>query len=338
MTTVAVQRVSNSRPVEWSMVEVGQLAEFVNGYPFKPDEWTTSTGDPIVRIQNLTDPAKPYNYFAGTIDERYRVYPGDLLISWSASLDTFLWNGPNAWLNQHIFKVTPNAGVVDADFLYFLMKREIRNIALSARGSTMKHVTGKIFRQHRVFIPPLDEQRRIARILSTIQRSRKAIFESLRAAHNLKVAFKRHCFTQNIKSAPRVYLRDLTCTIDTGPFGSQLHAEEYVDDGVRVLNPMHLCENGVSPDVSPVYVTEATARRLSRHRLREHDVVVPRRGNLSRYALIQGDLVDELCGTGSIKVRLSDERLSPAYFALYFGSEDAQRYLQDTATGTIMPN
>jgi restriction endonuclease S subunit len=49
-------------------------------------------------------------------------------------------------------------------------------------------------------------------------------------------------------------------------------------------------------------------------------------------------LVGELCGTGSIKIRLDDARVSPAYFALYFGSDSAQRYLRDAATGTIMPN
>jgi len=195
MKTDVVQFIGTSQARTWSTVEVGDLGEFVNGYPFKPDEWTVSHGDPIIRIQNLTDSSKPFNYFAGNIATRYRVHRGDLLISWSASLDAFLWSGPDAWLNQHIFKVTPNTDVVDPDFLYFLMKREIRNIALSARGSTMKHVTGKIFRQHRVSLPPLDEQRRIARILSIIQRARESTTEALGTAEALRRSITARLFT-----------------------------------------------------------------------------------------------------------------------------------------------
>jgi|GEM_PF-1287423 type I restriction enzyme S subunit len=217
MKTDAAQFADISQAGTWSMVEVGDLGEFVNGYPFKPGEWAVSKGDPIIRIQNLTDPAKPFNYFAGDIGARYRVHPGDLLVSWSASLDAFLWNGPDAWLNQHIFKVTPNMDVVDPDFLYFLMKREIRNIALSARGSTMKHVTGKIFRQHRVSLPPLDEQRRIARILSTIQVAIASSDNEVRNSRTLRRSLLTTLLRDAQKSSPMLPLEDIA-TIERGRF------------------------------------------------------------------------------------------------------------------------
>jgi type I restriction enzyme S subunit len=172
----------------WRTVSVGDLGEFVNGYAFKSADWAESGGAPIIRIQNLTDPSKPYNNYHGTIPQRYRVTHGDLLISWSASLDAFIWRGPDAWLNQHIFKVSPNEQLVDPGFLYFLMKREIRTIAQSARGSTMKHVTGKAFREHEVLLPPLDEQRRIARILLTIQGAVDAAWNVVRSHRSLKTA------------------------------------------------------------------------------------------------------------------------------------------------------
>ncbi|HVC22732.1 MAG TPA: restriction endonuclease subunit S [Candidatus Dormibacteraeota bacterium] len=199
MNNDVTERPRESQKSTWSTVEVGDLGEFVNGYPFMPDEWTVSQGDPIIRIQNLTDPAKPFNYFAGTVATRYRVHDGDLLISWSASLDAFIWNGPDAWLNQHIFKVTPNTDVVDPDFLYFLMRREIRNIALSARGSTMKHVTGKIFRQHKVSIPTLDEQRRIARILSTVRLTQACVYRSTRILADLRKSVAARLFAPSDK-------------------------------------------------------------------------------------------------------------------------------------------
>lgn len=89
----------------WRWLELGEVADFVNGYAFNNTHWGDS-GRPIIRIQNLTGTSSKFNYFDGEVDYRYSVDPGDLLISWSASLDAFIWSGPKAWLNQHIFRVT----------------------------------------------------------------------------------------------------------------------------------------------------------------------------------------------------------------------------------------
>ena len=227
--------------------------------------------------------------------------------------------------------LAPDTTRFDPLYFYFALK----GLDIPSRGYN-RHWA--LLREMTVPRPPLAEQCRIARILSTILRSEGATADSLHAVQKLKVAFKRYCLDYPTESGTNVHLRDLDGAIETGPFGSQLHASEYERTGIRVLNPIHLCENGVNPDVEPVYVSEDTASRLSRHRLQKGDVVVPRRGDLSRYVLVRGDLVGELCGTGSIKVRLNDQRVSPAYFALYYGSEIAQSYIRDAATGTIMPN
>ena len=84
---------------------LGSVAEFVNGAPFAPEDWGVN-GTRIVRIQNLTDPTKPYNRTTRRVDSRLYVEPGDLLVSWSASLGVFEWAGPDvAVVNQHIFRV-----------------------------------------------------------------------------------------------------------------------------------------------------------------------------------------------------------------------------------------
>lgn len=74
----------------WRWVKLGQLAQYVNGYPFKASQWSDK-GKPIIRIQNLTGTSPTYNCFDGTLSERYLVTPGTLLISWSATLDVFVW-------------------------------------------------------------------------------------------------------------------------------------------------------------------------------------------------------------------------------------------------------
>jgi len=64
---------------------LGEVAEFINGLAFKPDDWTEE-GRRIIRIQNLTDQTKPYNRSTRKVDEKFVAKPGDILVSWSASL------------------------------------------------------------------------------------------------------------------------------------------------------------------------------------------------------------------------------------------------------------
>jgi type I restriction enzyme S subunit len=92
----------------WGEEKIGKVANLVNGRAFKPTDWGT-VGLPIVRIQNLNNPRKPFNYFAGKIDNKHKLENGDILISWSGtpgtSFGAFIWERGEAVLNQHIFRV-----------------------------------------------------------------------------------------------------------------------------------------------------------------------------------------------------------------------------------------
>jgi type I restriction enzyme S subunit len=97
------------------------------------------------------------------VDPIYRVNTGDLLVSWSATLDAFLWDREPGLLNQHIFKVVPDENVVGKRFLFYLLKMAIAEMIKSEHlhGSTMKHINRGPFLAHRVLIPPLHVQHQI---------------------------------------------------------------------------------------------------------------------------------------------------------------------------------
>ena len=141
---------------------LGDLAEYQNGAAFKPADWE-HRGTPIVRIQNLTDPAKPLNRTTRKVSERHRVRNGDILVSWSATLDAFIWERGEAWLNQHIFRVVSNTELIDKRFLFLLLKHEIAALVETEHlhGSTMKHINRGPFLAHRIALPPRSEQVRI---------------------------------------------------------------------------------------------------------------------------------------------------------------------------------
>lgn len=84
--------------------KLGNIATYLNGYAFKPSDWSED-GLPIIRIQDLTGTSTDPHYYNQKYDEKYEINDGDVLISWSASLGVYVWHGEKALLNQHIFKV-----------------------------------------------------------------------------------------------------------------------------------------------------------------------------------------------------------------------------------------
>ena len=149
-------------PDGWSWARIDDTGQYVNGLAFKAADWQDS-GIPIIRIQNLSDPSKEFNYTHGDHPADRMVATGDLLVSWSATLDVFVWDRGDGVVNQHIFKVIPEERVVAKGFLYYLLKHTIEVLAASdaAHGLAMKHINRGPFVSHPVLIPPLAEQHRI---------------------------------------------------------------------------------------------------------------------------------------------------------------------------------
>jgi type I restriction enzyme, S subunit len=166
----------NDLPRSWASATINDTGEYINGMAFKPTDWG-SKGLPIIRIQNLTDPSKELNKTTRAVDSRYLVDNGDILVSWSATLDAFIWNRGRAVLNQHIFKVVPERRLVDTGFLFHGLREKIQELSSGEHlhGSTMKHINRGPFLAHSFPVPPLAEQRRIvAKIDSLTSKSKRA--------------------------------------------------------------------------------------------------------------------------------------------------------------------
>lgn len=158
---------SDNLPEGWASTTLGVLGEYLNGRGFRRTEWSTS-GRPIVRIQNLTGSGGTTNYFQGTAEDRHVVLPGDLLVSWAATLGAYIWDGPEAVLNQHIFKVKSR---IHPRYHYHLVRHVLAQLTAQAHGSGMVHVTKDVFDGMPVAVPPMPEQERIAGQIDRIERS-----------------------------------------------------------------------------------------------------------------------------------------------------------------------
>ncbi len=156
--------------MEWEERKLTELAYYINGFAFKPEDWLKE-GLPIVRIEQLKNPDGEYDYCNKNIPEYNIINNGDLIFSWSASLFLRIWQHGEAVLNQHLFKVVPFDGIHKM-FLKYLLDYSLVELTKSAHGSTMQHITRKELEKFSVVIPKSEtEQSKIAEILSSIDKA-----------------------------------------------------------------------------------------------------------------------------------------------------------------------
>ncbi|HVA01871.1 MAG TPA: restriction endonuclease subunit S [Terriglobia bacterium] len=149
----------------WPMIRLGEACDLINGRAFKPNEWGTE-GLPIIRIQNLNDASKPFNFYSGELPEKFRVNAGDILLSWSGTPGTsfgcFRWQGPEGWLNQHIFNVKLRRGIDGEFFIQSVNARLAELIGKAHGGVGLQHVTKGMLNSTVLLLPPLPLQRQFA--------------------------------------------------------------------------------------------------------------------------------------------------------------------------------
>jgi len=218
---------------------LGELAEFINGAAFKPTDWEDD-GARIIRIQNLTDPSKPFNRTNRSVANKLRVQPGDLLVSWSATLGVFEWAGPDeGLLNQHIFRVVPDCGRVHKAYLRHMLHGALDDMERHLHGATMKHVNRGEFLSTRIPLPPLDEQRRIAAILDHADALRTKRREALAHLDDLTHSIFLDMFgdpASNPNGYRRVVLGDVVHSASDGPHVSP----KYADSGIPFISTRHV--------------------------------------------------------------------------------------------------
>ena len=124
--------------------------------------------------------------------------------------------------------------------------------------------------------------------------------------------------------------------IQTGPFGSQLHASDYKTEGIPVIMPVNISSDRV--DVTDIArISREDAGRLSKHLVEPGDIVYSRRGDVTRKALITEDETGMFCGTGCLLVRPGKE-IDPKFLKYHLSSPTNQAWIIRHAVGATMPN
>lgn len=125
--------------------------------------------------------------------------------------------------------------------------------------------------------------------------------------------------------------------LQTGPFGSQLHASDYADAGIPVVMPQDMVGRRITT-TRIARVPEEVADSLSRHKLHAGDIVYSRRGDVERHARVTSREMGWLCGTGCLLVRMGSAWASPAYLSELLNHGGTREWIVRHAVGATMPN
>lgn len=223
------------------------------------------------------------------------------------------------------------------------------------RTTGIRNLAFEDYRKLSIPLPPLPEQRAIARALRGVRDAIQARRREAALERERKAALMQHLFTHGTRGEPtrqteigempeswRVVRLGTLCAegkglIQTGPFGSQLHATDYKDAGVPVVNPTHLGFNTIIEDHVPL-ITKDDADRLERHYLEIGDILISRRGDFSRYSYISHAHVGWICGTGCLLIRLQNHDVDNFFMSISMSTPPVQDYFRQNAVGSIMPN
>lgn len=345
---VASKRIA-SVPAHWDVKSIKHLGRYHNGYAFAPSDWHDE-GLPIIRIQNLTNADAPFNRSATCVPDELYVCRGDVLVSWSASLGVYVWDREDAVLNQHIFKAVPEEGI-NPGFFAWVMRWALSELADSAHGSTMQHLTKDVFGSFNLPAPPLNEQLAIAAYLDAETARIDGLMEAKKALLQSLVDLKSAHITEILTGATESLVPTGDVWLPRIPQGWILKRLKHIaqvrsglakgkkhDAGTETLELPYMRVANVQDghiDLSDVATLEVAADDVERYSLAVGDVLMNEGGDydkLGRGAVWEGRVTPCLHQNHVFAVRLDDLAWGPwvsaltrtAYAKFYFMNNSKQ--------------
>lgn len=303
------------------MAKLGDIATYINGYAFKPQDWSDE-GIPIIRIQDLTGNSYQANRYNGEYASKYEVNDGDVLISWSASLGVYIWHGEKAVLNQHIFKVVFDKERISKDFFVHQVGLILENAASDAHGATMKHLTKPVFDALPFYLPPYEKQCEIAEVLDkvtsliSLRKQQLAKLDELVKARFVEMfgdaKLNPYDFPCNSLSE---YILFLTS-------GSRGWSQYFTDNGEYFITIKNVKNCRITlQDVQ--YVIPPDNAEAKRTKVQENDLLISITADLGRTGVVPKEIAKHgaYINQHLTCIRLNLEKVNPIYVAYYMESD-----------------
>jgi len=288
----------------------------------------------------------------------------DVLMLWDGERSGLVGKGYEGVVASTVARLTPKDGV-DTAFLFHALGHKFEWIQARRTGTGVPHVPKDLCDILIVPIPKsAGEQRAIAAILDAADEAIAKTEALIAKLKSIKQGLLHDLLTRGLDDngelrdpdtneaqfnktplgvRPKEWqvrplgqvLLEIGGRLQTGPFGSQLHAHEYQPDGVPVIMPENIQDGRIELQ-SIARVSEAKATAMARHRISAGDIVFARRGDLSRAAATSEREQGWLCGTGCFLLRLPSGTVNPFWLAEVYRSVYVQRQVEARSVGSTM--
>lgn len=223
---------------------------------------------------------------------------------------------------------------------FFLKSARFRKWTSEAQGANIKNIKKSALEDFQISLPPLPEQRRIVDLLSRAEGIVRLRREAEKKAAELIPALFLDMFgdpAANPKGWPQIKIGESDSHVQIGPFGSLLHKEDYVSGGIPLINPMHIVKGRIEVGMEQTVRAEKAAE-LTSYRLAVGDVVMGRRGEMGRCAVVSPNEAGMLCGTGSLYIRPAPAEFLPIFLSAVLSCAQMKRHLERIAQGVTLAN
>jgi Type I restriction modification DNA specificity domain len=339
-------------PDGWEYRRVDQVGDVQLGRQRSPAMMTGPYMRPYLRVANVLDGYIDYSdvlemNFAPHEAQTFNLQPGDVLLNEGQAIDLVgrcaIFDGPTGMCFQNtLLRFRPRTVLpkfAAAVFKHWLDHGEFRKI--TRQTTSIAHLGSTQFSAMRFPYAPLQEQQRITEILGStdeqIKLSLRLLAKQEATLKSLEFAAIRDSISSSPMTIGEIIQNAPGGLIQTGPFGSQLHAYEYTESGVPVVMPQDMIGQLIAEE-KIVRIRESKAQALSRHRMIPGDVVFGRRGDLSRCAVVAPEQEGWLCGTGCLLARLPSGPVRPEWLTLTYRNDVGQRQVLARAVGSTMVN
>lgn len=260
---------------------------------------------------------------------------GTVILSSRAPIGKVAIAGCEMYCNQG-FKNLICSDRINNRYLYWFLKGNTAYLNSLGRGATFKEISKKIVSDIEINVPEISQQLAAVDALERVSEIIRLRKNQLQKLDELIKARFIELFGDPISNPHGFEKVDLSelADIKIGPFGSLLHKEDYIEGGYALLNPSHIIDGKIAPD-SKLTVSREKYEELSAYHLKAGDVVMGRRGEMGRCAVVPCD--GYLCGTGSLLIRTKGD-VTADYIQKIISFPSFKKTIEDMAVGQTMPN
>lgn len=329
----------------WEYKKLGEVGQIVTGStPSTKDESNYSPREYCfvkpsdLPSQGIAD-IEETEYFVSQVGlSKSRVLPaGSVLVSCIGSIGKIGILTKEACSNQQINAIIPQ-DETDSRFIAYSLYAQRFVLESIANAPVVPIINKTDFSKIRIGIPPKSTQLAIVAELDKINELIRLKKEQLKDFDNLAQSLFYEMFgdpVENEKGWEVKKIGDLAL-VKTGPFGSMLHKEDYICDGIPLVNPVHMKDFKIVPDLD-FTISKEKASELENYLLKSNDVVFARRGDIGRCAIVSEAEQGFICGTGSLFVRFSKE-IESIFIMYIIRCDSFSKHLISKAKGATMLN